>query len=267
MDLPKRVFRPLFIAVPRLPSDYFRLPRPSCISRSSKETGDDHVAVLVTTADTTMKPAKVEHALHMMRAYLEDCAKKREEASNRCMEELNGVIRACAERLAVDRRDDDRIRDRRLPLDALGHAIRYVDDHLDAKLKWDDMRSQLGMDALAFGRRFKASIGMTRYIIHSRLRGAVKLLRDDTMSLAEIALQVGCSSQRRLTCFFRAHASSFATLVRAGRIAVGVVTCLLVCNGSRLGTTLPGRNSRHTSRAPRPACYSPRRAARVSRSI
>ena len=185
------------------------------------------MAVVVTTADTTMKSAKVEHALHMMRAYLEDCAKEKEEASNRRMEELNGVIRACVERLVVDRRDYDRIRDRRLPLDALGHAIRYVDEHLDAKLKWNDMGSQLRMDALASGRRLKASIGMTRYIIRSRLRGAMKLLRDDTMSLAGIALQVGCSCQRRLTCFFRARASFFAPLVRAGRIAVDVVTCLL----------------------------------------
>ena len=129
------------------------------------------MASVVTTANTTMKPAKVEHALHMMRTYLEDCAKEREEASNRRIEELNGVIRACVERLAVDRRDNDRIRDQRLPLDALGHAIRYIDEHLDAKIKWDDMGPQQGMDALAFRPRFKASMGMTRYLIRSRLRG------------------------------------------------------------------------------------------------
>jgi hypothetical protein len=39
-----------------------------------------------------MKPAKVEHALHMMRAYLEDCAKESAEASNRHTEELSGEM-------------------------------------------------------------------------------------------------------------------------------------------------------------------------------
>ena len=55
----------------------------------------------------------------------------------------------------------------------------------------------------------------------------MKRLRKDTMSLEEIAVQYGSSCQRRLTAFFRARASSFAPLVRAGRIAVGVVACLL----------------------------------------
>jgi esterase/lipase superfamily enzyme/AraC-like DNA-binding protein len=170
---------------------------------------------------------KVEHALHMMRAYLENCAEESAEASNRRTEELNGVIRACVERLAVDRRDDDRVHAPRLPPNALEHAIRYVDEHLDAKLKWDDIGSRLGTDALAFGRRFKGSIGITRYIIRSRLRGAIKLLRDDTMSLVQIALQLGCGYQRRLIGFCRACASSFAPLAWAGRIAVGVLACLL----------------------------------------
>jgi AraC-like DNA-binding protein len=170
---------------------------------------------------------KVEHALHMMRAYLEDCAEESAEASNRRTEELNGAIRACVERLAVDRRDDDRVHAPRLPLNALEHAIRYVDEHLDAKLKWDDIASQLGMDALPFGRGTKDSIGLARHIIRSRLRGAVKLLRDDTISLAQIALQLGWGCQRRLTGFCRARARSFAPLARAGRIAAGVLACLV----------------------------------------
>lgn len=116
----------------------------------------------VTTGDRTMKPGYVEHALHMMQAYLVDCAKEKDEGSNRCTEQLNRAIRACVESLAVDRRDDCRGRDPRLP-DALSYAIRYVDEHLDAELTWDDMAPELGTDAFAFGRRIKLWTGTRRH--------------------------------------------------------------------------------------------------------
>ena len=58
-----------------------------------------------------------------------------------------------------------------------------------------------------FGRGFKLSTGMTphQYIIRCRLRRAMKLLARDELTLADIALEVGCSCQSHLTTLFRKH--------------------------------------------------------------
>jgi AraC family transcriptional regulator len=44
-----------------------------------------------------------------------------------------------------------------------------------------------------------------QYIIRCRLRRAMKLLARDELTLADIALEVGCSCQSHLTTLFRKH--------------------------------------------------------------
>jgi AraC family transcriptional regulator len=89
----------------------------------------------------------------------------------------------------------------------LRRAIRFVNANLDSKLKWDEIASVVGLDPFTFGRGFKLSTGMTphQYIIRCRLRRAMKLLANKELTLADIALEVGCSCQSHLTTLFRKH--------------------------------------------------------------
>src|SRR5258705_7872049 len=84
-------------------------------------------------------------------------------------------------------------REAKLAPDLLRDAIRFVNDNLDSKLKWDDIAAVVAMDPFTFGRCFKLSTAMTphQYIIRRRLRRAMKLLAREDLTLAEIALEVG----------------------------------------------------------------------------
>jgi hypothetical protein len=158
---------------------------------------DTHGAAL-TSADATAKPAQGPHALDLMRSYLVDCAREKDEGAKRRTEELNGVICACVERLAVDRQGGG-VREPRLAPDALSYALRYIDEHIGTNLLWDDFGSKLRKDAQAFGRRFKLPIGKARCgsITRYRFLRAGKLLRNGTTRLADIALEPSRSFHRR----------------------------------------------------------------------
>ena len=114
-------------------------------------------------------------------------------------------------------------REAKLAPDVLRHAIRFVNDNLDSKLKWDDIAAVVGLDPFTFGRCFKLSTAMTphQYIIRCRLRRAMKLLAREDLTLADIALEVGCSCQSHLTTLFRKHLATtpgaFRVSTRQGR--------------------------------------------------
>jgi AraC-like DNA-binding protein len=101
-------------------------------------------------------------------------------------------------------------------------SVRFVNENLDSKLKWDDIALGIGLDPFSFGRGFKLSTGMTphQYIIRCRLRRAMTLMAHSDLPLAEIALEVGCSCQSHLTTLFRKHLGTtpgvFRTLARRG---------------------------------------------------
>ena len=60
-----------------------------------------------------------------------------------------------------------------------------MNDHLDSKLKWDEIAAEIGMDRSVFGRRFKLSTGMTPHdhVVRCRLRCAMKLLSGTDRSI------------------------------------------------------------------------------------
>jgi hypothetical protein len=68
---------------------------------------------------------RVDHAMRMVRTYLVECTENKA-WNDRRTAELNEAIRSCVERIAVDRREA------RQPVDALRHAIGYVDELLEA---------------------------------------------------------------------------------------------------------------------------------------
>ncbi len=153
-----------------------------------------------------MTLTKVEHALGMMRIYLVECAAQNEWGDHRS-EELAQTIAACIRQTTDEGGQKAPQRDPRLARDVLRRAIRFVNDNLDSKLKWDDIAMAVGLDPFTFGRGFKLATGMTphQYIIRCRLRRAMRLLAREELTLADIALEVGCSCQSHLTTLFRKH--------------------------------------------------------------
>jgi len=149
---------------------------------------------------------KVEHALGMMRIYLVECATQNDWGEARAAE-LARTITACIRQATDGASQKTPERSPRLTRDALRRAIKFVNENLDSKLKWDDIATAVGLDPFTFGRSFKLTAGMTphQYIIRCRLRRAMRLLACDELTLADIALEVGCSCQSHLTTLFRKH--------------------------------------------------------------
>jgi transcriptional regulator GlxA family with amidase domain len=159
---------------------------------------------------------RVEHALGMMRSYLVERATEND-WDNHGPDELAEAIAACLRRSAEQLRQKAPERDGKLSHDLLRRAIRFVNDNLDSKLKWDEIASDIGLDPFSFGRGFKLSTGMTphQYVIRCRLRRAMRLLALQELTLADIAIEVGCSCQSHLTTLFRRHVGTTPGAFRA----------------------------------------------------
>jgi transcriptional regulator GlxA family with amidase domain len=153
-----------------------------------------------------MTLSRVEHALGMMRIYLVECAAQNDWGDHRS-EELAQTIVACIRQTTDEAGQKAPQRAPRLAGDVLRHAIRFVNDNLDSKLKWDEIATAVGLDPFTFGRGFKRATGITprQYIIRCRLRRAMRLLARDEVALADIAIEVGFSCQSHLTNQFRKH--------------------------------------------------------------
>jgi AraC family transcriptional regulator len=88
---------------------------------------------------------------------------------------------------------------------ALGRVLTYVHDNLGEDLGLDTLADLAGVDRYHFGRCFKAATGSPpyRYVVERRLERAAELLRRSADPIADIAYQVGFSSQSHLTTAFR----------------------------------------------------------------
>jgi transcriptional regulator GlxA family with amidase domain len=162
-----------------------------------------------------MTLSRVEHALGMMRIYLVECAAQNDWGDHRS-EELAQTIAACIRQTTDDAGHKAPERDPRLARDVLRRAIRFVNENLDTKLKWDEIATAIGMDPFTFGRGFKLATGITphQYVIRCRLRRAMRLLARDELKLADIALEVGVSCQSHLTNLFRKHLGTTPGAIR-----------------------------------------------------
>jgi AraC family transcriptional regulator len=194
-----------------------------------------------------MMLSKVEHALGMMRIYLVECATQNDWGDHQA-DELARTIAACLRQTTEEPNQKTAQRDPRLSRDVLRRAVRFVNDNLDSKLKWDEIASDVGLDPFTFGRGFKVSTGMTphQYIIRCRLRQAMKLLARDELTLADIALEVGCSCQSHLTTLFRKHLGTtpgaFRVSAREGQQRVPHFTSATAANTRNQGA-LSGQRS------------------------
>jgi transcriptional regulator GlxA family with amidase domain len=153
-----------------------------------------------------MNVIQVEQALGMFRSYLVEYAAEQDWSEHR-WSELAQVVRECIRRAGDARSYAPPPLEQRLSRDTLRRVVRFVSDNIDAKLTWDDIADGIGMDRYVFGRRFKLTTGITphQYVIRCRIRKAMKLLALGRSSLADIALDIGCSCQSHFTTLFRNH--------------------------------------------------------------
>jgi AraC-like DNA-binding protein len=156
--------------------------------------------------ENAMTLTTVEHALGMIRVYLIECAAQDRWCDDR-VGELAQVIAACLQKEPIEVGAQAPAGDIRLARDVVRRAVRFVNDNLDSKLKWADIAIAVRMDPFTFGRTFKQATGVTphQYVIRCRLRRAMRLLERDELTLADVALEVGCSCQSHLTTLFRKH--------------------------------------------------------------
>ena len=91
-----------------------------------------------------------------------------------------------------------------LAANRLCRVIRYIDEHLDEDISLLDLAMVTGLTPDHFGAAFKTSIGKTphRYHIERRIHRAKELLLDVTLTIAQVAHEVGFSSQSHFTASF-----------------------------------------------------------------
>jgi AraC family transcriptional regulator len=93
-----------------------------------------------------------------------------------------------------------------LPRQRLRAVIEYIDEHLGSELSLDDLAAVARLSPYHFARLFKNSTGLPphQYVIARRVERAKELLRDRVrLPLAEIALEMGFSSQSHFTRHFK----------------------------------------------------------------
>ena len=87
---------------------------------------------------------------------------------------------------------------------------RYIEDHMEAGIRIDDLIALTRLSASYFFRAFKGSFGMSphAYVVKRRIERAQTLLITTDESLCQIALAVGLTDQAHLSRLFRQHTGS-----------------------------------------------------------
>jgi AraC family transcriptional regulator len=92
-----------------------------------------------------------------------------------------------------------------LPRQKLRQAIAYIDANLATDLTISEIAEELDLSEYYFSRLFKQAMGISpyRYVIETRIATAQSLLKNTTLSIAEISTRVGFGKPDRLTARFR----------------------------------------------------------------
>ena len=103
---------------------------------------------------------------------------------------------------------------------ALRSVVSYMHDHIDQHIALEELSNVAKVSRFQFIRRFRASTGLTpmKYLESRRIELAEKLIRENNMSMAEIALTVGFVDQSHFAKRFRQSAGctpgQYATEIR-----------------------------------------------------
>lgn len=87
----------------------------------------------------------------------------------------------------------------------LQQAVAYIQDHLAEDISLEAIATEIGMSRYYFCRLFKQSTGVSphQYVIQCRIDRAKELLLQGQKSIADVALQVGFTSQSHFTKHFK----------------------------------------------------------------
>ncbi|WP_226889832.1 AraC family transcriptional regulator [Nostoc sp. MG11] len=87
----------------------------------------------------------------------------------------------------------------------LQQAIDYIHTHLDRELSLEQIAAVIHISPTYFASLFKSATGISphQYVIRQRVKRAKMMLLKTDLAIANIALQVGFSSQSHLTQQFK----------------------------------------------------------------
>jgi AraC family transcriptional regulator len=87
----------------------------------------------------------------------------------------------------------------------LRRILGFIEENLHRDVSMSELAGLLGMSSDVFARKFKANLGVPpySYVLEQRIRRAEVLLSRSSKPIAEIALEVGFSSQSHFTTQFR----------------------------------------------------------------
>ena len=83
----------------------------------------------------------------------------------------------------------------------------YIEEHLDGNLSLEAMAAEVEISPVYFARVFRAAVGQSphRYVLRRRIERAKELLRNTEMTVVDVALAVGFSSQSHLSYWFQRY--------------------------------------------------------------
>jgi AraC family transcriptional regulator len=87
----------------------------------------------------------------------------------------------------------------------LQRVTQYIEENLDVHLSLQGLADVLGISIVRFVRSFKQSTGVPphRYVLERRIAQSRSLLADPSLSLVDVALRAGFSSQSHFSTAFR----------------------------------------------------------------
>lgn len=90
--------------------------------------------------------------------------------------------------------------------DSIVKAIDFIKNNYDLPITLDEIVSSSGLSKYYFTRLFHKSVGLTpiSYLSETRINKAIKLLKNDSLTLEDIALKVGFSNGNYFCKVFRA---------------------------------------------------------------
>src|SRR5262245_32940878 len=86
-------------------------------------------------------------------------------------------------------------------------VIEYIEENLDGDLSLEAMAAEVDISPVYLARAFKAAIGQSphQYVLTRRIDRAKELLRNTDMTVVDVALSSGFSSQSHLSYWFQRH--------------------------------------------------------------
>ncbi len=91
------------------------------------------------------------------------------------------------------------------PWNGLFRAIRYINERYTFQIKLSEIARESGMSISCFGRTFKREMGITftLYVNRLRISKAIKMLRENGLSMSDIAFACGFTNQFHFTRMFK----------------------------------------------------------------